>query len=75
MRGCSATRDDLHVEGEVGTSFEIAEEAAGDRGGVAVMRRGGERNVAFAGQQAGGRVKPDPAGAGQIDLGTRHAGR
>ena len=35
----------------------------------AVVRRRGERDVAFAGQQAGGRIEPDPAGAGQIDLG------
>jgi hypothetical protein len=33
------------------------------------MRRRGQRDVAFAGQQARGRVEPDPAGAGQIDLG------
>ena len=43
---------------------------AGDRrgagGGSGVA---GQRNMAFAGQQARGRVEADPAGAGQIDLG------
>jgi hypothetical protein len=38
-------------------------------GGVAVVRRGRQRDVAFAGQQAGGGIQPDPAGAGQVDLG------
>ena len=33
------------------------------------MRRGGERDMAFAGQQARGGVEADPAGAGKIDLG------
>jgi len=33
------------------------------------MRRAGERNVAFAGEQARGRIEADPAGAGHIDLG------
>jgi hypothetical protein len=32
------------------------------------MRRRGQRNVAFAGQQPGCRVKADPAGAGQVNL-------
>ena len=57
---------DLHVEAEV--DFGEARHA-GDRRGVAVVRRGGERDVALAGQQAGGRVEADPAGAGQVDLG------
>ena len=66
MRGCSATRGDLHVEAEV----DLGEAGdAGDRGGVAVVRGGGERDVALAGQEAGGRVEADPAGAGQVDLG------
>ena len=65
MRGCSATRVDLHVEVEI----DIGEARdAGDRRGVAIMRRRGERNMAFAGQQARGRIEADPAGAGQIDL-------
>ena len=33
------------------------------------MRRGGERDVALAAQQARGDVEADPAGAGQIDFG------
>ena len=41
---------------------------ARDRCGRRRVRRAGERDVAFAGQQARGRVQPDPAGAGQIDL-------
>jgi hypothetical protein len=41
---------------------------AADRGGGAVMRRRGERHVAFAGQQSRGRVEADPAGARQIDF-------
>ncbi|MCY1508738.1 hypothetical protein D9M68_430580 [compost metagenome] len=59
----------LHVEGEIGSGVGIAEEAAGDRRGVAIMGRCGKRNVAFAGQEARGGVEPDPAGAGQVDLG------
>jgi hypothetical protein len=55
-----------HLEVEFGVG--LAEDGAGDRRGVAIMRRGGERNVAFAGQQARGRVEADPAGAGQVDL-------
>ena len=57
---------DLHVEVEFGVG--LAEMAAGDRRGVAVMRRGGQRDMAFAGEQAGGRIEADPAGAGQIDF-------
>ena len=57
---------DLHVEGEV----DLGEAGdAADRGGVAVVRGGGERDVALAGQEAAGRVEADPAGAGQVDLG------
>ena len=33
------------------------------------MRRGGDGDVPLARQHAGGDVEPDPAGAGQIDLG------
>ncbi len=56
---------DAHVEAEV----DIGEARhAGDRRGVAEMRRRGERHVALAGEQAGGRVEADPAGARQIDL-------
>ena len=44
-------------------------ETAGDGGSRARGRGGGERNMALAGEQAGGGVQPDPAGTGQIDLG------
>ena len=33
--------------------------------------RAGERDVAFAGEQAGGGIEADPAGAGEIDFGPR----
>ena len=42
--------------------------ATDDRGGVTVMRRCGERDMAFAGQQARGWIEADPARAGQVDL-------
>ena len=42
---------------------------AGDRRGGDRVGAGGERDVALAAEQAGGGVEPDPAGAGQIDLG------
>ena len=38
-------------------------------GGGAVVRRGRQRQVALAAQQARGGVEADPAGAGHIDLG------
>ena len=57
---------DAHVEVEI----DIGEtRQARDRRGVAIVGRRGERNMAFPGQEARGRVEPDPAGAGQIDLG------
>ena len=57
---------DRHLELE----FDLGEaDAAGDRRGRAVVRRRGQRDVALAGDQARGRIEPDPAGAGQIDLG------
>ena len=66
MRGCSATALDPHVELEI----DVGETRdAGDRRGVAIVRRGGERNMAFPGEQARGRIEPDPAGARKIDLG------
>ena len=42
---------------------------AADRRGARRLRRRGERDVALAGEQAGGRVEADPAGAGKVDLG------
>ena len=65
-RGFSAMRVDAHVERELDLGRL---DHAGDRRGGAVMRRRGERHVAFAAQQARGRVEADPAGAGQIDFG------
>ena len=41
---------------------------AGHRRGAGVAGRRRERDVAFAGEEAGGRVEPDPAGAREIDL-------
>ena len=57
---------DLHLEGERHLGRI---DAAGDRRGRAVMRRRADRQMALAAEQAGGRVEPDPAGAGQEDLG------
>jgi len=37
--------------------------------------RAGQRNMPFAGQQAGGGIEADPAGAGRDTPRTRHAGR
>jgi hypothetical protein len=56
---------DLHVVLELG--FALV--AAGDRRGGSRLGRAGERDVAFAGEQAGGRIEADPAGARQVDLG------
>ena len=39
-----------------------------DRGCARRLGRAGERDVALAGQEARGRVEPDPAGARQVDL-------
>jgi hypothetical protein len=39
-----------------------------DRRGAGRLRRAGERDVAFAGQQARSGIEPDPAGARQVDL-------
>ena len=58
---------DPHVEGKIDVSE--ARIAARDRRGVAVMGRRRERDVALAGEEARGRIEPDPAGAGKIDLG------
>ncbi len=59
---------DPHVEREV----DVGETRhARDRRGVAIVRGRRERNVAFAGQQARGRIKADPARSGKIDLGPR----
>ena len=55
----------LHVERE----FHFGKAGdTGDRRGIGVMRRRGQRNMAFAGQQPRCRVQPDPARTGQIHL-------
>ena len=54
-----------HVEAEFG--FARLDQPADRRGGLRIGR-GGERDVALAGQQAGGGVEADPAGARQICL-------
>ena len=46
-------------------------DGARDRGGGARLRRARERDVALAGEQAGGRVEADPAGAREVGLGPR----
>ena len=56
---------DRHVKGEI--HLGIAGHTR-NRRGVAVMRGGGQRDVAFTGEQARGGVKADPARAGQIHL-------
>ena len=56
---------DPHVERE----FDLGEaRQPRDRHGVAVVGGGGERNVAFAGEETRGRIEPDPPGAWKIDL-------
>ena len=56
---------DPHVERE----FDLGEaRQPRDRHSVAVVGGGGERNVAFAGEEARGRIEPDPPGAWKIDL-------
>ena len=42
---------------------------AADRSGGAIVRGRGERDMAFAGKQPGGRIEPDPASARQVNLG------
>ena len=65
LRGCACT---LIVERRTSTSH-----ALDARPVIGAARRGiaacGERDVALAGEQPGGRVEADPAGAGQVDLG------
>ena len=57
---------DPHLEAELGLRRS---DQARDRGGGTRLGRGGERDVALPRQQAAGCVQPDPAGAGQVDLG------
>ena len=49
--------------------------AAGDRRGAGGLRRAGERNVAFAGEQARRRIEADPAARPADTPRTRRAGR
>ena len=55
----------IEVEGDLG----IAAEGTADRRGALRGWRGGERNMALTGEQAGGGIKPDPAGTRHIDFG------
>ena len=57
---------DPHVEGECHLGRLVR---AADGRGARRLRRRGERNVTFAGEQAGGGVEPDPAGTGDVDFG------
>ena len=59
-------RSTLHVERERHLGRLVR---AADRRGARWLRRRGERNVTLAGEQAGGRIEADPAGAGKVDLG------
>ena len=52
------------IKGDLGITGQ-----PGNRGGVGIMRRGGERDMRFAGQQAGCGIKPDPTRPGQVNLG------
>ena len=57
---------DAHLEVE----FDVGKAgAAADRRRRAVMRRGRDRDMAFAGQHARGDIESDPARAGKIDFG------
>ena len=58
----------FHVMAELG--FALVDTAA-DRRRRRGFRRAGKRDVAFAGEQAGGRVEADPASARQVDFGPR----
>ena len=55
----------LHVVGEVDLALL---DRAFDRRRARRLGRAGERDVAFAGQQARGRIEADPARARQVDL-------
>ncbi len=59
---------DAHVVLEIRLALV---DRAFDRRGRRRVGRACERDVAFAGEQSGGRVEPDPAGARQIDLAPR----
>ena len=64
-RGVGDARD-RHLDREIDARTV---DAAGDRRGRVGTGRGRQRQMSFAREQAGGRIEPDPAGAGQIDLG------
>ncbi len=55
----------LHREGEIDLRLFML---AADRRGALRRRRRGERNMALAREQAGGRIEADPARARQIDF-------
>ncbi len=57
---------DLHIEREGAVGFI---DRAADRRRGAIMRGRGKRDMALPAQQSRRGIKPDPAGAGDIDLG------
>ena len=57
-----------HRHGEVEVDLARLDQA-GDRRGRHRLGAGGQRDMPLARHQAGGGVQPDPAGAGQVDLG------
>ena len=58
---------DLVLELEI--DLGLTTEATVDGGGGLRLRRAGERDVTFPGEQARGRIEPDPASARDEDLG------
>ena len=63
---------DVHLERKFRFTFV---QRAGNRRGAGRIGRAGERNVAFAREQTGSRVKSNPAAAGQINFRTTRANR
>ncbi len=68
-RGVFHHAGDGHVEIEFGLDLVRFVDRAADGRGRLRVRRGGEGDVAFAGEQAGSGIQPDPARAGQINFG------
>ena len=52
-----------------GDVFIVVRKEPGDGGGSGRIGGAGEGNVAFAGEQAGGGIEPDPSRAGNINFG------
>ena len=60
--------DARHFHAEIEFRFALIGKA-GDRRGAGRGRRAGQRDMTFAGEQAGGRVQADPAGTRHEHLG------